>query len=165
MTRRVFYSFHYVPDNWRASQVRNIGTVEGNKPASDNDWETVKKGGEKVIQSWIDDQLNGRGCTVVLIGSGTAKRKWIDYEIEKSWNDGKGVLGIYVHNLKSSDGKQSTKGANPFAHFTMKRDSKSLSSIVMTYDPPFTDSKDVYSHISDNIEKWIEDAIKIRKEY
>lgn len=24
-----FYSFHYAPDNWRASQVRNIGAVEG----------------------------------------------------------------------------------------------------------------------------------------
>ena len=165
MARRVFYSFHYVPDNWRASQVRNIGTVEGNKPASDNDWETVKNGGEKAIQKWIDDQLNGRGCTVVLIGSEMAKRKWIDYEIKKSWNDGKGVLGIHVHNLKNADGKQSTKGANPFSHFTMDRDGKSLSSIVKTYDPPYTDSKDVYSHIADNIEKWIEDAIKIRKEY
>lgn len=43
--RKVFYSFHYKPDNWRASQVRNIGAVEGNKPASDNDWEEVVKGG------------------------------------------------------------------------------------------------------------------------
>ena len=45
MARRVFYSFHYKNDNWRAATVRSIGTVEGNKPASDNDWETVKKGG------------------------------------------------------------------------------------------------------------------------
>ncbi len=35
MARRVFYSFHYVPDCWRTSQVRNIGAIEGNKPASD----------------------------------------------------------------------------------------------------------------------------------
>ena len=44
MARRVFYSFHYKPDNWRAAQVRNIGAIEGNNPASDNDWEAVKKG-------------------------------------------------------------------------------------------------------------------------
>ena len=25
MTRRVFYSFHYDADNWRAAMVRNIG--------------------------------------------------------------------------------------------------------------------------------------------
>ena len=38
MARKAFYSFHYKNDNWRASTVRNIGSVEGNKPASDNDW-------------------------------------------------------------------------------------------------------------------------------
>lgn len=37
---------------------------------------------------------------VVLIGEDTAKRKWVKYEIKKAWNEGKGVLGIYIHNLK-----------------------------------------------------------------
>ena len=62
---RAFYSFHYVPDNWRAATVRNIGAIEGNKPAPDNDWETVKKGGDKAIKKWIADQMKGRSCTVV----------------------------------------------------------------------------------------------------
>ena len=53
MGRRVFYSFHYELDNWRASIVRNIGSIEGNRPATDNDWETVKKGGDKAIENWI----------------------------------------------------------------------------------------------------------------
>jgi hypothetical protein len=165
MARRVFYSFHYLPDNWRASQIRNIGVVEGNKPASDNEWETVKKGGDKAIQEWIDAQLNGRSCTVVLIGKDTAGRKWIDYEIETSWNNSKGVLGIYVHNLKDSGGSQTTKGKNPFEKFTMKRDNKTLSSIVKAYDPPYSDSKQVYDYISQNLSKWIEEAVKIRNEY
>ena len=72
MARRAFFSFHFDADNWRASQVRNIGAIEGNSPASDNDWEAVKKGGNPAIQRWIDDQLAGRGCTIVLIGSATA---------------------------------------------------------------------------------------------
>ena len=50
---RAFYSFHYVPDNWRAATGRNIGTIEGNKPAPDNDWETFKKGGDMAIKKWI----------------------------------------------------------------------------------------------------------------
>jgi hypothetical protein len=125
MARRVFYSFHYVPDAWRTSQVRNIGKIEGNKPASDNDWETVRKGGDTAIKKWIDGQLNGRSCTIVLIGAETAGRKWIKYEIEKSWNDGKGVLGIYIHNLKDANGKQSAKGKNPFADFTVNETSLS----------------------------------------
>jgi len=41
MARKCFYSFHYKPDNWRVSKIRNIGAIEGNKPASDNDGETI----------------------------------------------------------------------------------------------------------------------------
>ncbi len=163
MARKVFYSFHYIPDNWRVSQVRNIGSIEDNKPAKDNDWETVKKGGDAAIKKWIDEQLSGRSCTVVLIGQDTAKRKWIDYEIEKSWNNGKGVLGIHIHNLKNAQGEKSKKGSNPFSHIKLEKSGASLDSIVKTYDPPYTDSKEVYDYIASNLESWIEKAIDSRK--
>ena len=165
MARRVFFSFHYEADNWRTSQVRNIGVVEGNRPVTDNKWEEIKKGGTKAIQDWIDGQLTGKSCTIVLIGAKTAGRKWIKYEIEKSWNDGKGVLGIYIHNLLDSNGEKSTKGGNPFTDFTMKRDGKKLSSIVKVYDPPYSKSTSVYNHISANIADWVEEAISIRDNY
>ncbi len=109
---RAFYSFHYAPDNWRASTVRNIGAIEGNKPVPDNDWETVKKGGDTAIKKWIADQMKGRSCTVVLVGTNTAGRKWINHEIIKSWDDGMGVVGIHIHGIKNSDGKVSTKRKN-----------------------------------------------------
>ncbi len=165
MARKAFFSFHYDPDSWRASQVRNFGVVEGNVPVSDNDWETITRGGEKAIQRWIDDQLEGKSCTIVLIGTDTAGRKWIDYEIKKSWNDGKGLLGIHIHRLKDRKGLQSLKGSNPFAHFTMERDNARLSSIVPTYDPPYTTSTDVYSYIKQNLEGWVSHAIAVRQNY
>lgn len=165
MARRVFYSFHYIPDNWRASQVRNIGVVEGNQPAKDNDWEEVKKGGDAAIQRWIDNQLAGRSCTVVLIGAETAGRKWITYEINKSWNDGKGVVGIHVHNLKDVGGLQSAKGKNPLDHVTFKKDGARLSTVAKTYDPPYTTSTSVYAHIKDNLSAWIEEAVRIRNNH
>lgn len=56
MARRVFFSFHFAKDAWRAAQVRNMGVVEGNKPLSDNEWEKVKKGGEQAIKKWINEQ-------------------------------------------------------------------------------------------------------------
>src|SRR5471030_1563080 len=105
MARKVFYSFHYQPDCSRAAQVRNMGVVDGTVPASDNDWESVKKGGDAAIKKWIDGQLNGTSCAVVLIGANTAGRKWIKYEIESAWNAGKGVLGIYIHGLKDLEEK------------------------------------------------------------
>lgn len=162
MARKVFYSFHYLPDNWRASQVRNIGAIEGNQPAKDNDWETITKGGERAIETWINNQMAGRSCIVVLIGSGTAKRKWIDHEIKKAWSDGKGLVGIHIHGLKNSEGKTSAKGGNPFEHFTLSNGTKRLSNVVKTYDPAGGDSTTVYKTIKDNLEKWIEEAIAIR---
>lgn len=145
MARRVFYSFHYLPDNWRASQVRNMGVVEGNRPVSDNDWESVTKGGEKAIEKWIDDQMSGRSCAVVLIGSNTAGRKWISYELSKAWNDNKGVVGIHVHNLLDSNEKQSSKGSNPLNYVTFTKSGAKLSTIAKTYDPPYTTSTRVYT--------------------
>jgi len=163
MARRVFYSFHYQPDNWRVSQVRNIGKIEDNKPASDNAWETVTKGGDKKIKEWIDNQMSGRSCAVVLIGANTKGRKWINYEIEKAWNDGKGLVGVHIHGLKNASGNQASKGSNPFWGF--KVGDKSLSSIVKVHDTPYSSSKYVYSHIKDNLEDWIEEAIKIRNDH
>ena len=164
MARKVFYSFHYQPDCVRASQVRNIGIVEGNSPASDNDWESVARGGDSAIQNWIDSQLLGRTCTIVLIGKDTAGRKWIDYEIKKSWNDNKGVVGIYIHNLKNFAGLQTTMGSNPFTGFTLKEGTVNLSSVVKAYNPPYSDSKEVYKYISNNLNTWIEEAIRIRSQ-
>ncbi|MBS1204523.1 MAG: hypothetical protein H6R25_1422 [Proteobacteria bacterium] len=162
MARQCFFSFHYKPDNWRVSQVRNIGSIEGNKPARDNDWETVVGGGDQKIKDWIAEQMKGRSCTVILAGTNTANRKWINYEIVESWNKGMGVLVIYIHNLKDVNGNQSTKGNNPLSYITHGSTNKKLSEIAKAYDPPYSSSKNVYDYISENIEDWIEDAIKIR---
>jgi len=170
MARRAFYSFHYKPDNWRASQVRTMGLLEGNKPATDNDWEKIEKGGDKAIQKWIDEQLYGKSVLIVLVGENTAGRKWINYEIKKAWDDGKGVLGVYIHNLKDSEGNQSNKGSNPFEGFnvdakSLDEDAKSLDEIVKTYNPPYKTSTNVHKHIKENLSDWIEKAIEIRNKY
>jgi hypothetical protein len=162
MARRVFYSFHYKPDNWRASQVRNMGVIEGNRPCSDNDWETITQGGDEKIKKWIAEQLDGKSCAVVLIGANTAGRKWINHEIVKAWNDKKGVVGVYVHNLQNSDEQQSTKGANPFASIKHGDSGKMLSSIVKAYDPPYSTSTSVYNHIKEKLATWVEEATTIR---
>lgn len=165
MARKVFFSFHYVPDNWRASQVRRMGALEGNQPVSDNDWEEVTSGGDDAIKKWIANQMSGRSCAVVLIGAATAGRKWINHEIIKAWDDGKGVVGVYIHGLKNAAETQSTKGANPFANITMGGTTTKMSSIVKAYDPPYTVSTDVYAHIKTNLDAWVEEAIEIRNAY
>ena len=163
VTRRTFFSFHYKPDNWRANQVRKMGVVEGNPAVSDNDWEAVTRGGDAAIKRWIDDQMYGKSCVIVLIGSQTSGRKWINYEIGKAWDDGKGLLGIHIHNLKDADGDQSQEGANPF--YRLSVNGKRLSNIVKACDPPYKRSTNVYAHIEENIASWVEEAIQIRNSY
>lgn len=163
MARKCFYSFHYKPDNWRVSKIRNIGTVEGNKPASDNAWETVVGGGDKKIKEWISNQMKGRTCTVILAGTNTANRKWINHEIIESWKKGMGVLVIHIYNITDSNGSQSSKGKNPLYYIPLG--DKKLSTIAKIYDPPKNTSKGVYNYIAKNIEDWIEEAIKIRNNY
>lgn len=163
MARKAFFSFHYVPDNWRASQVRQMGALEGNQAVKDNDWETITKGGEAAIKKWIGEQMSGRSCAVVLIGANTAGRKWINYEIEKAWNDGKGVVGVHIHGLKNSGESQATKGGNPFEH--VKVGGVLLSTRVKAHDTPYSSSTYVYDHIKANLDSWVADAIAIRAKY
>jgi hypothetical protein len=162
MARRAFYSFHYKPDNWRAATVRNIGVIEGNRPATDNDWETVIKGGDDAIKRWIADQIYGRSCTVVLVGTNTANRKWINYEIVKSWDEKMGVVGIYIHGLKDSEGNTATQGSNPFDYIGYGNTGKKLSSIVKCYNPAGSDSQERYDWITKHVANAVEEAVDIR---
>jgi len=161
MVRKVFFSFQFKKDHWRAGQVRNIGSIEGNSEVSDNKWEELKNKGDSAIQKWIDDNMAGRSCLVVLIGNGTANRKWINYEIKKAWNDGRGVVGVYIHKLKNSDGEQDDKGYNPFDY--VYHGDKKLSSIVKTFNSIYSTSTYVYDDIKEKLVGLIEEAIKIRQ--
>lgn len=157
--RRVFFSFEYNKDNWRASQVRNMGKVDSSSTFSDNDWEEVKSKSDTKIKEWIDSQLAKRSCLVVLIGATTSGRKWINYEIEKAYELKKGIVGIYIHGLKDSDGNQTTKGSNPFYQFYIGDESKRLSNYVTCFESSYKSSTYVYDDIKENIDQLIEDAI------
>ena len=177
--RQVFYSFHLKNDSWRAGEVRNIGVVEGNIPVSSNEWEEVKRKGDDSIKKWIKTHMDYRSCIVVLIGSETATRKWCKYEIKQAWKEGKGIVGVYVHNLKDFNGKQSYKGDNPFRQFCIDKtfnyiidhenpadgNEINLSRICKAYDSPYKTSTNVYNYIKEHINEWVEEAINIRNQY
>ena len=116
MTRRVFFSFHFEQDAWRASQVRNSNvTKDDNAGYLDAvSWEKVEKEGDVAIKKWIDDQLVGTSVTAVLIGAETNTRSYVIYELEQSWKRGNGILGIYIHQLKDAYKNTDSKGSNSF---------------------------------------------------
>ena len=116
MARRVFFSFHYQNDVFRVNQIRNSHIVEGTAAAGFQDaslWEEAKRKGAKAVKALIDEGLKGTSVTVVLIGSETANRRYVEYEIDKSLERGNGLLGIYIHNIKDQHGTCCLKGAVP----------------------------------------------------
>jgi hypothetical protein len=149
-----FYSFHFDNDVFRVQQVRNMGVIDGNEPVSPNDWEQVKRQGDAAVERWIDDNMKYKRCVVVLIGSDTASRRWVTYEIEKAWKEKRGLLGVYIHNLKCPRNGTCSKGANPFNNW--KVGDQSMANLVRCYDPS---SYDAYGEISRSLSTWVSTAI------
>lgn len=116
MARRAFFSFHYDRDIWRINQIRNLGEIVGTAAAGFHDaslWEEAKSQGDAAIKKMIDAALLNTSVTVVCIGSASAGRKYIDYEISQSIARGNGLVGIQIHDLKDKDGKTDPAGATP----------------------------------------------------
>ncbi|SRR6266496_3592639 len=158
MARRVFFSFHYERDVWRAGQVRNSWVTKDREEAGFWDaaaWEEVKKKGNPAVEKWIDDQLKGTSVTVVLIGAQTSTREYVGYEIKQSHGKGNGMLGIYIHSMKDSSGLTDTKGNNPLDNWQVQRDGRTVlfSSIYPTYDWMTDDGRN-------KMADWVETAAK-----
>lgn len=116
MARKVFFSFDYSRDAWRASKVRNSNVVSNyaKNPFYDKaQWEKVKQGTPGGIRTWINDQLSGTSVTVVLIGARTSTRPWVLYEIERSIAKGNGLLAIDISKVSDQNGNTDNRGANP----------------------------------------------------
>ena len=116
MARRVFFSFHYDNDISRSMIVRNSWVMQGKTAAGFIDkaaFEQVKRRGNSAVHQWIDQQLEGTSVTVVLIGSETLTRPFVQYEICKSIERGNAIIGIHIHNITDMNtGRTSNKG-NP----------------------------------------------------
>lgn len=114
--RSTFFSFHYERDVWRASIVRNAGQVDARAAAGWSDsslWEKAKQKGDSAIRKMIDDALVGTSVTAVLIGSETARRRWVKYEIAQSIARGNGLIGLHVNMIKDREGLASSRGSIP----------------------------------------------------
>lgn len=152
--RQVFHSFHYENDCFRVQLIQNIGVIDGNSPCATPEWEAVKRGGDAAIKRWIDTNMSYRSCVIVMVGGLTATRKWVHYEINKAIGDGRGLFGIYVHNLHCARQRgMSVKGLNPFDYH--ERGGHRLSDLVPCYDP----GVEAYDVIRAKMGTWVENAI------
>ena len=98
--RRVFFSFHYA-DIMNANIVRMSGQFKPTAETGYYDaslWESTKTQGPDAVRRLIDKGLNNTSVTCFLLGADTSKRPWCKYELKKSIDDNKGILGILLPN-------------------------------------------------------------------
>ncbi len=159
MARKTFFSFHYERDAWRAANVRNSGVLSTDDEYGIIDaaaWEKIEREGPGAIKRWIQDQLKNTTVTVVLIGTETAGREWVRYEILESWKRGNAVVGVRIHGIKDQDSKTDSYGANPLDAVRFE-DGTALSATCGTYDW-------VADNGRENLGKWLEEAVEARED-
>lgn len=159
MVRRVFFSFHYANDIYRVHQVRNNWLMKrGTSGPWFEDgslWEKAATQDDYLLRRMIDHALNATSVTVVLIGTETANRKYVTYEIEQSLMRGHGLLGVYIHQLRDANGNTANKGLNPLDRLSIPGTCRALSTMFDTYD--WVDD-DGYN----NLGRWVEAAARLR---
>lgn len=114
MSRKVFFSFHYQDvTDFRANVVRNSWLTKNNKSNfyDASIWENAKTKGIIALKKLITEGLKGSSVTAILTGSKTYSRKWVKYEIFKSFLKGNGIIEIHINRIRhKSTSKISIKG-------------------------------------------------------
>lgn len=117
MTRRVFFSFHFNRDHWRANQVRNSWLTQEDRESAGyidaTEWEDLQRQGDAAIKRWIRSQMKNTSVVTVLIGAKTSERDWVKFEIKEALKKNKGIVGVRVHNLEDQDGNTDNRGDDP----------------------------------------------------
>jgi hypothetical protein len=121
VARRTFFSFHYKPDVTRAWVVRNSWVTklaQGERDDAgffDNSvFEAAQRESDEVLKRFLREGLKNTTVTCVLIGSETALRRWVRYEIFQSFMRGNELLAIRVHAIPGFNKLPSAEGFNPF---------------------------------------------------
>jgi hypothetical protein len=160
MARRVYFAFHYENDISRVNVVRNSWLTHKDRESAGffdaSLWEKAKKTGDTAIKRMIQDGLDGTSVTVFLLGSETAGRPWVRYELEESHKRGNGMLAIRIHGIKNLQGYVSTAGDNIFNTFwttDARGQQRYLSDFYPIYDWLGNDGYN-------NIGEWVEQAAR-----
>lgn len=158
MARRAFFSFHYYNDVNRANVVRNSWVTQGKESAGFVDkaeFEKIKRQGDKAVENWIDKQLNGTSVTVVLIGTETLNRPYVQYEICQSLNRGNAIIGVKIHNIRDMITKTSATAGVVHTVIGTQADKNIYFDIIADGIYDYVNNDGYY-----NLGTWIEDAAK-----
>ncbi len=131
MARFVFFSFaYYDVKNFKVNVVRHSWLINKSEETFTDGsiWENEKTKGVTAIMKLIENGLNKTSVTAILIGEETASRRWVNYEIIKSFDRGNGILGIHINRIRGKYQAISARGQNPLDRlsFQISEDGKKI---------------------------------------
>jgi MTH538 TIR-like domain (DUF1863) len=121
MANRVYFCFHYQDvTDFRANVVRNHWLTKRDRSDAGffdaSLWESARKQGDTALRRLINGGIDGSSVTCVLIGSQTYARRWVRYEIMKSFKKGNSIFGIHINSIPAKDRTTKLNGPNPFEY-------------------------------------------------
>jgi hypothetical protein len=109
-TKNIFISHHHKDDksvsdftNLLAGKnynIRNSSIRVNEKNKERLDKKLVPR---KTIERLLSMKMRWAGTAVVLIGSQTHSREWVNWEIEQAAKQGKRILGVFMHGGKDAN--------------------------------------------------------------
>lgn len=130
MARHTFFSFHFKNDVMRAQVVKNAWVTQDRVDSGFFDKSAFEKAqieSPDSLKRFLTGKLDGISVTCVCVGAQTFARPWVRYEIIRSVQLGKGVLGVRLDKVKCAqkvrDGLSGyeASGPNPFEHLALIR--------------------------------------------
>ncbi|MGM0166543.1 hypothetical protein IGI39_001503 [Enterococcus sp. AZ135] len=161
MARRVFFSFYYENDLSRAMVIKNNWALKENEESgfiNKAEFEGIKRDGEESIRRWIDKQLAGTSVTVVLVGSETLDSKYVQYEIEQSYERGNAIIALKIGKVKNLSQKTS------ISQSVVKIVGEKKDGELLWFDEIIDGEYDYIKNDGyNNLEKWIENVDKVKE--
>lgn len=110
--RRIFVSYHHGGDQAYYDALSRT-MHDDLELVTDNSLERrIDSSNHDYIMRRIrDHHLHGSSCTVVLCGADTWRRKYLDWEIDASLDQGMGLVGVWLPTLIQGEGGGTDKPA------------------------------------------------------
>lgn len=119
MARITFFSFHYQRDVHRAMVVRNSWVTKADREDSgffdSSVFESKQRDSDDALKAFLTDGLKNTSVTCVLVGAETTLRRWVRFEIFRSFMRGNGLFAVHVNGIKNLQQQVSDVGSDPFA--------------------------------------------------
>ncbi len=132
MAKRVYFCFYYGDvETFRANVVRNHDLTKESGRAGFFDasiWEDAELHGDSAVKGLINSSLENTTVTCALIGTETWRRRWVRYELLKSYDRSNALFGVHINSVPDKNKQTFAQGRNPFDYlgFVISNDGKKL---------------------------------------